>query len=1033
MASVLQIQFLGVEEGTDPKAQQPGTILSAVNCRMDKDRRLGKRHGTTGLAKSKVAGGSIGAGARLLTDGRITAMTDGDGVYSRSETNNNWALLDREAPFVTLRRPHVDTSRSVTYIDTAVYGDFIVTHFASFSGTAGTFYQVDQLSTGQNIMPPTAAMSGAAQGPPKVVMSGSVAIFLAVTTSGVLQAFSFDLATMSLVTANASVITNVSPVGVDAVVVSGTVYVSCIALSASRANLLAVNATTLALTNQIAQPPAAAISSMSIAFDPLANLLTWLWGPSAGGVQCARVTLALTLSLGPTTLSNSSGIVADNVWSIERDASSFIAGWTDTLSGAANPKVTSAAFSSTFTFVTGSNRMTYNAASATKPWAQGGRFFISFVTQGNENPVTPISGADKRTQPSTVAVEIETADSVTGVSNATHPHVATMEDYTGSYAFCQLRAQVDAAGNYWLVSPVRDREFQNQSDLIPTGWNLYKFSLGTQDWSRGALLAGSSLLASGAPCWFDGETCMPYGFAQQPSFVTASTATTGGLMLAGVYSYVATYSWRDSHGIVHRSAPSPPISVTTTGTTSTVTVAVSTSSISSKIRRLTLGANANPILIELWRTTVVATSNHYLLTQAPVTTLMLLNDPRALTVSYTDKLGDANISTAGASIPLATMPQLYTDTGELANIAPPAFTTCVTHRNRLVGIGPDERTLWFSKDYTEDLTLAPGFSAALTETFARRKTALASLDSALAVFGEDHIDLVTGNGPDDTGTNGQWDVQGVQTDLGCINPRSVVVFQDGVLFQSRVGIALLDRGQNVTWFSKSIDDTLSAYPNISSAVLVSAETEIRWTCDNGTNGIVLVYDYVMKIWFIRKYTDASDTGAASIRFVDAALINGVYTLLTAGGQVYRETTAHYLDGGVTYVERDVILAPISAQPGRSGWSNDNLKWSRAKDLTVMGTSVSNHDLEVQIAHDYGSFTQVHRFLAGDAVTTPGPLSKSRVTFRRQKCQSVQIRIRDLTPTAYAVGASGAGPIIESLALRVAAIDGPTRTADTQRG
>lgn len=1035
MASVLQIGFLGVEEGTDPKTQPPGTLLSAVNARMDKDRRLGKRFGTTGLAKSLVSGGSIAAGARLLTDGRITAMTDGDGVYSRSETNSNWALLDREPPFTVLRRPHIDTSRSITAIDTAVYGDFIISHYTTFSFSAGTFFQVDQLSTGQNIVPPTSAFASGAVAQPKIVLNGSVAILLMVSTAGALQAFSYDLSTMAVVTTNASVITLInSAIPIDAVCVSGKVYVACVGTSGNRANLFIVDAVTLALGTQLVEPPAAAITSMSLAYDPLANLLTWLFSPSAGGVTCVRCTLALAVTNGPTTLSPGSGIFADNLWSIERGPVSFVVGWTNTVAGSVNPKVESNQFDSTLAFVSGSARTTYNAGTNSKPWMQGGRFFISLATIGSESPTSPVSNADKRAQPSTVVVEIETADSATGVTNSTHPHVATLENYTGAYAYNQLRAQVDAAGSYWLVSPTRDREYQNIVDAIPLGWNIYTLTNGSGDWSRGAIIAGAELLASGAPAWFDGETCMPYGFAQQPSVVSASTATTTGAMLAGTYSYAATYSWRDSHGIIHRSAPSSPISITTTGTTSTVTLTLSTSSVSAKTRKLTLTGNANPILIEIWRTTLGATSNHFLLTQQPVQALMVLNDPRALTVSYTDKVGDGNINSASSvNIPLAAQAQLYTDIGELPNLPPPSFTTCVTHKNRVVGIGPDEKTLWFSKDYTEDLTLAPGFSAALTETFSRRKVALASLDSALVAFGEDNIDMVTGDGPDDTGLNGGWAVQGVQTDLGCINPRSIVVFQDGVLFLSRVGFALLDRNLNVSWYSKSIDDTLDQYSNITSAVLVSEETEVRWTCDDGTSGIVLAYDYVMKVWFVRKYADVSDTGGASIRFANAALIGGVYTLLTAGGQVYRETDAHFLDGGTAYVEREILLAPISAQPGRTGWSNNNLAWSRVKDVTLMGTSMSNHDLEVSVAHDYAAFSQTRRFLAGDDVTSPGPLEKGRVTFARQKCQAVQIRIRDLTPTAYPVGSSGEGPILEALALRVAAIDGPARTADTQRG
>ncbi len=159
-------------------------------------------------------------------------------------------------------------------------------------------------------------------------------------------------------------------------------------------------------------------------------------------------------------------------------------------------------------------------------------------------------------------------------------------------------------------------------------------------------------------------------------------------------------------------------------------------------------------------------------------------------------------------------------------------------------------------------------------------------------------------------------------------------------------------------------------------------------------------------------------------------------MLTAGGQVYRETTASSLDGGNTYVPTDLLLAHIHAQPGRSGWSNDNLAWSRVKDLTVLGTSVAPHDLQVSFAVDFANtYGQTHTFYA-NATGTPtaiGPLEKARVTLAVQKCQSVQIRIRDLTPTGGAIANTSAGPILEALSLRVAAKDGPAKTSAGQQG
>jgi hypothetical protein len=210
---------------------------------------------------------------------------------------------------------------------------------------------------------------------------------------------------------------------------------------------------------------------------------------------------------------------------------------------------------------------------------------------------------------------------------------------------------------------------------------------------------------------------------------------------------------------------------------------------------------------------------------------------------------------------------------------------------------------------------------------------------------------------------------------------------------------------------------------------VPDEQEIRFTCTatGGATGIVLAWHYGYKVWFTRKYADLADTSAASIPFVDAALIDGVYTMLTAGGQVYRESTSTKLDNGTGFVGRDVVLAPIS--PG------GNLAWHRVKQVALLGTSVTNHDLKISIARDYAtSYEQTETFLAGSAATTIGPLEQCRVTLARQKCQAVKIRIQDITPTTpgtYPVS-TGDGPILEAVALRVGVKSGTPRTASGQQ-
>jgi hypothetical protein len=1031
---VLQVQFLGIEEGADPKNLPPGTLVRADNCAMDKERRLVKRDGGDGLVKTALSGSNITSAKRLLGPG--TKLTDGQTAWAYADSLAKWSPIDRPPPWRVTKRPLVDSTRSVSGVDIAISGDLLVTMYQT--GVSGLYVRVDQVSTGQVLLVPTLLATSGEH--PRVLVSGGTAYLLHSDTLGQLWCDRLDLASFVL---SASVALKVDArVGTatqfDAVIGEPTATgVSTLYLAyelnagASRMNIASFTLSTLAAISSLASV-GTTLRAVCIAFGGGSQRVSVAFSSATSVLtRVTTCTSALGGQVGPTTVYAG---ISEFVLVDEDDATNILVGWErNDGSGTDADRLTTALYSvAAIAQVATSERITFGVYNPCKPWRVAGRWYVSVMTWVHPYSVT---SQDAISQPSTVVLEIETATSLTGSQDSTHPHVATLQNYTGWFGpgLGQTKTAAAADGATWLASPYRNREPENYAARITVGWDAFRLAAAEGDTFRPTTIGASALCACGAPFWSDSASTMPLGFAHAPQIISVS-AVAGGAMAVGVYSYVATYAWRDVNGVLHRSAPSPPKTGTTAGANLTLVVRVATSSVSAKVRTLLVGTAPNPVFIELWRTTVGGVAPHFRLSLEP-SHQVLINDARAGDVTLNDTKADADIGGGLPSVPLNTQAQLYTDAGELDNIPPPSLITHTTHRGRIAGIGPDLRTVWFSKDSTEDSTIAPGFNEALTLSFATDKTALFSLDAGLIVLGEDTIDVVHGDGPDNTGGGLAWQIQGVQTDVGCVNPRSVVVFPGGGIFESRKGLSLIDRQLNVTWLGNSVTDLLATYPTITSGVLVASKNEVRWTCDDGETGIVLVYDYLHRIWFARKYTDTSDTLAASVRFVDAKLDDGVYTLLTAGGQVYRETSAHHLDGSSvgSYVERDVLLAPISSQPGRAGWSNANMGWSRMKDVTLMGTSQTPHDIEVSFAQDFSSaFNQTKRFNSGTEVTTPGPLEKCRVTLTRQKCAAVQIRIRDLAPTDGNIG-TGAGPILEALALRVSTIDGLTPTGAGRRG
>ncbi len=1033
MSELFQVQLLGLDEGSDPKSVPPGTLLRAENVQMDKFRRLRKRDGTASFVKTLLAGGSVAAGKRLLLRGDDVTVDDGTEAQSYIAPVTRWKPLSRPPVWSVTSRPIADSTYSVQMLDSAVSGDFLISAYMTYGvgGSSGAvYYQIENLATGAQILAPTYVTSIISLGSNGVrVLANATHAYVVGSTLTDYVAIKISLTTLAVV----STTTLVAGTGI------GNAFDACLGTATAGASLYlayeesaGVNRTTIAsfvLSTMAAGVTAAFLGTGVSAIDIVASATNvyLAYSTSAPITNIVSTDQDLATIAGPTSLG---AFLAHSVFVGNISASSYLVGYTRSdatgASLSANRLITAAYATATNVVTAATTRQTWGVFRANKPWKTGTRWYVAVTAL-----TIPYVAASTASFPqaSIVVVEIELADTLTGIQNSTHPVAAVLENQTGWYAQSSLLNSspgIDSAGNVWMATSMRSREPGTRSEVIPISWNICRLTTSGTDARRSAEAGGGALLSGGVPLWNDGASLHPYGFIQAPLIVSA-TATAGGAMVAGIYSYIVVFVWRDFNGVLHRSTPSPPLSGTTAGGNLSLTLVISTSCLAPK--RTTTAAEPPPVFIEIYRTIIGGAGDHYRLSQEPAYN-SLFNLTTAGDVTFVDTRADADITGNVPTLTLASRAKLYTETGELADEPPSAFVTCTTHRGRLVGLRPDLRTLSFTKDSTQDVTVAPGFNEALTLAFAADKSAFASLDEKLVVFGEDSIDIVHGDGPDATGQNNTWQIQRVQTDVGCVNPRSVVACPLGVVFETSRGLELLDRGLNITWIGRNVEDTLASFPTITSAVLVPDKEEIRFTCNatGGATGVVVIYDYTAKAWFTRKYTDLADTSTASVAFVDAALINGVYTMLTAGGQVYQESSSTKLENGTGFVAIDVVVAPVSPA--------GNLAWTRLKDVTLLGTSVTNHDLKVSVARNYAtSYEQDNTFLAGSLATVVGPLEKCRITMKTQKCHAIQVRIQDITPTTpgtYPVS-TGDGPILEALAFRVSKRPGVAKTAAGQQG
>jgi hypothetical protein len=332
------------------------------------------------------------------------------------------------------------------------------------------------------------------------------------------------------------------------------------------------------------------------------------------------------------------------------------------------------------------------------------------------------------------------------------------------------------------------------------------------------------------------------------------------------------------------------------------------------------------------------------------------------------------------------------------------------HKNRLWGISGDRRTLWHTKDYSENPGVAPGWHANFTLNFDESLVGLVTLDDKLIVFSETSIWYITGDGPSASGAGSDYSPNKVQTDVGCSLARSIVSEPHGIMFVSPRGLYRLTRSLELEWIGKPVRDSLAAFPVVTSGVLVHALSQIRFTCNSpdGLSGIVLVYSYTRDQWSRFEYTDGA---TAMTPIADAILVGETWTFVTPGGIVYREDSTTYLDGGSHWVTMDVETAEIFAE--------GPLSYQRVRQAYLLGSRLTDCDLTLSVAVNGLSTYDQARLWRSSQVKVIGS-AKVGIHVKTQLNSSFRIRITDSTPSDVgAIVGTGQGVTLSALGFEIA--------------
>jgi hypothetical protein len=474
-------------------------------------------------------------------------------------------------------------------------------------------------------------------------------------------------------------------------------------------------------------------------------------------------------------------------------------------------------------------------------------------------------------------------------------------------------------------------------------------------------------ISGGMLAMYDGAQVCEHGFHLYPENVTAAASGTG--VFNGQYQIAVLYEWMDGYGLLHRSAPSVPVTVAATNAAQFDIV----------IPTLRLTDKATPVSVVVYRTE----ANQAIFYRSTSIGSPLLNSKTADTVSFTDSVADAT---------LTGHEQLYTTGGEVENIAAPAPSFVTSYRNRAIVIAAESPLeWWFSKQVT------PGVPAefsdvlyATVEAEGGGLTGAIQMDDKLVLFKRSKVYYVVGSGPSANGLNNDYsDPLPVPTDCGCVNPRSLVLTPAGVMFQSAKGICLLGRDLSVSYVGADVEAWNDA--TVTSARLIPNTREVRFTLDTGE---ILVFDTYVRQWM-------TDTRLAA---VDSAIFGGLFTFLAADGKIKQERPGSFTDAG-----EPILIALTTSVLSFAGISGYQRVWK----VVIRGDYRSPHRLTVRIASDDSPAAEQNASVDTATILAPGALGGSTfdadtedpgggrfppyvwaVGLVKQKCSSVQIAIEE---------------------------------------
>jgi hypothetical protein len=504
------------------------------------------------------------------------------------------------------------------------------------------------------------------------------------------------------------------------------------------------------------------------------------------------------------------------------------------------------------------------------------------------------------------------------------------------------------------------RRFSSKDLDVPTTYDnqsefILDFNYSYKDNTR-VRVGDRFYLCNGSLIELDKSNPHDNGFQFSPSFIVANkiAGTPDPDLVGKNFSYCAIYEYYDSEGNITRSAPSYIVSTgVIPANINAIQVNVASPIGSLKYNQVT---GRQPVAV-IYRTANLG-SVFYRVGEISI------NNDGTTSSSFADTTPDTSLTKAQT---------LYTTGDVLQNDPAPSAVFCFSGGNRIFLGGLEEKDeIAYSKQqlFGESVNFSDLFRIRVSSGSLSDKTPISAggyMDGKIVIFRNQSIYFSQGDGPNEVGIGDFSNPEIISSDVGCTDPKSVLNTPMGLMFKSRKGIYLLDRGMTVQYIGAPVED-FNSY-NVVASSLSDKYNEARFYL---SNGVCLVYNYLFQTW-------SSITNQTSF---DSDIWQGLPVVIR-GNAVYKETENFYKDDTTYYSMKFV-----------SPWLKlGNLQgYQRVYQLWILGDYKSAHTLKCKVYVDYDDSVFEEYSLVYNSSSSPQ--YQFQISLPIQKVESMKFEIYD---------------------------------------